>query len=129
VAPTTTTTRPPTTTTVAPTTTAPNRRAIGTLDGVRVDGRNVTATGWALDLDGGKPLVRLLIDGRVVATTAPDRRRDDVWNYLGRTVDRNSGYAASANTSAGTHTVCTQLRDSNNATGWHTERCAVAIVK
>ena len=67
---------------------APAAGATGRLESVAVDGRTVTVSGWAVDLDRPQSSsVRLSIDGTFVGAFAADQPRIDVDAALGRGTD------------------------------------------
>jgi subtilisin family serine protease len=108
--------------------TSANRPALHRLERATVQGRTVVLQGWALDPDGAKPNVRLLVDGRPVKQLGPNVRRTEIASFFGGSVDTYSGWTHTAGVSAGKHRVCAQVADSGTST-WHSTTCSDVVVK
>ncbi len=95
----------PTTPIPSPPEPIPPAEAIGEIDGVEIDGREVTVTGWAIDLDDPTSReVRVSLDGEFVATVAADTPRPDVdAAHPGR---RAGGFVATVALGRGGHRIC-----------------------
>lgn len=129
----TTTTLPPappptTTTTTVPRPAPPNRPALHNFEQAVVSGRSVRLAGWALDPDGGKPKVRVVLNGKAVVSPPVAVRRDEVWNFFGRDVDRNSGWSHISALPAGTHSVCVDIADAGHG-NYHSRMCKQVVIK
>jgi N-acetylmuramoyl-L-alanine amidase len=79
----------------------------GAFDGVSVDERTVTVSGWALDFDRPTaPInVHLYVDGRPVVSVPANGRRPEVARAFPGTGE-NHGYQRTLTLPAGEHTVC-----------------------
>ena len=108
--------------------TSANRPAIHTFEKATVKGRTVVLQGWALDPDGAKPNVRILVDGRAVKQLTPNVRRSDVASFFGGSVDGYSGWNHTVGVSPGRRRVCVQVADPATST-WHSNACTDVVVK
>ena len=108
--------------------TSANTPAMHRFEKATVQGRTVVLQGWALDLDGAKPNVRILVDGRPVKQLGPNARRADVASFFGGGVDGYSGWNHTVSVGAGTRRVCVQVADPGTST-WHSNACTNVVVK
>lgn len=108
--------------------TSPNTPAMHRFEKATVQGRTVVLQGWALDLDGAKPNVRILVDGRPVKQLGPNARRSDVASFFGGGVDGYSGWNHTVNVAAGNRRICVQIADPGTST-WHSNACTNVVVK
>lgn len=83
----------------------PGSNPIGRLDGIGLQGRVITTSGWALDPEQLGPIeVSLVIDGRWHSTWAAGRRTDWLSQYPG--YGDEHGFAFGVPASPGRHRVC-----------------------
>ena len=108
--------------------TSANHPALHRFEKATVNGRTVVLQGWAVDPDGAKPNVRILVDGRAVKQLTPSGRRSDIVSFFGGSVDGYSGWNHTAGVAAGTRRICVQVADPGTTT-WHSNACTNVVVK
>lgn len=99
---------------------------LGNTESITNNGSTVTASGWALDVNGLSPRVILSANGLPVAVTTPVRERPDVAAVHGG--DGRAGYSASVDLPKGTHRVCVQIEDTTDGS-WTAPVCQQIVIK
>lgn len=93
---------------------------------VIVNRRRVTVTGWAIDLNGGSPLVLVSVNGKLRASTRTNEPNEDVRRTYGG--DGRAGFTVRFDLPRGKHRVCTAWQDTSGG-GWSAATCEDVVVK